>query len=78
MSRTYKERKKANKQYVLLADCEVLGVWGNLKKLCEDMKVKDGDFLSYSSLSKKKKHENPIIFKNDDGVTYKVYVEVVK
>lgn len=78
MSRTYNERKNSNKNYVLLLNCKVVGVWGNLKKLCDDMKIDNANFLSYSSLSKKKKDGNPIEFEDKEGLKYSVYVELIK
>lgn len=48
---TYKERKENTKHYVLLEGDTVLGVFGNLKKVCEFMGGKD--FPSYSTLTKK-------------------------
>ncbi|MEO1263940.1 MAG: hypothetical protein AAFZ15_34360 [Bacteroidota bacterium] len=64
--------------YVLQSDCKVLGTWSNLKKLCEEMKEEDSEFLSYSSLSKKKAEENPIVFETSAGIEYELYVEKVK
>ena len=48
---TYKEQIKDRKSYVLLKDFEVLGTFGNLKKVCEFLK--DEDFYSYHTLVRK-------------------------
>ena len=61
---TYKEQQENRKSYVLLKDCEVLGTFGNLKKVCEYMSEKD--FYSYNTIIRKK--EFPIIYKE-----YKVF-----
>jgi hypothetical protein len=57
---TYKEQLKNKKTYVLLKDCEVLGTFGNLKKVCAFMEGKD--FYSYNTIVRKKTY--PIIYKN--------------
>lgn len=61
---TYKEQQENKMSYVLLQDCEVLGTFGNLRKVCEYMDGKD--FPSYWTLVRKK--ENPIEFDN-----YKIF-----
>ena len=48
---TYKEQQKNKQYYVLLSNCEVLGTFGNLKKVCEFMNGQD--FYSYHTLVKK-------------------------
>ncbi|MGD2035072.1 MAG: hypothetical protein PVF73_08455 [Bacteroidales bacterium] len=50
----YKERKAKKEYYVLLKSGTVIGLYGQLKKLCETAKKEDKDFPSYSTLSKKK------------------------
>lgn len=71
-------KEKAEKRYsVLTGDGKVIGVWGNLKHLCEDMKSEDNEFLSYSSLSKRRTEENPIEFKTDQK-NYAVYIEKIR
>lgn len=61
---TYKERQENLEYYVLLKDCEVLGTYGNLKKVCDYL---DGeDFYSYNTIIRKK--EFPVTYKN-----YKVF-----
>ncbi|WP_299099544.1 hypothetical protein [uncultured Winogradskyella sp.] len=49
---TYKEQQENKMSYVLLKDCEVLGTFGNLKKVCDFME--DEDFPSYWTLIRKK------------------------
>ena len=61
---TYKEQQDNKMSYVLLKDCEVLGTFGNLRKVCDFME--DEDFPSYWTLIRKK--ENPLVI-ND----YKVF-----
>lgn len=55
---TYKERKKKQHNFVLMKGDEVLGTFGNLKKITEF--INDNDFPSYWTLIRKK--ENPIKF----------------
>ena len=61
--KTYQEQKTEKRFSVLTGNGEVMGIWSNLKKLCEDMKELDGEFLSYSTLSHRRAEENPIRFK---------------
>ena len=61
---TYKEQKDKKKSFVLLKDCEVLGVFGSLKKVCDFMNGED--FYSYNTVIRKK--EYPILYKG-----YKIY-----
>lgn len=63
---TYKEQQENKMSYVLLKDCEVLGTFGNLKKVCDFMDGKD--FPSYWTLVRKK--EETIKF--DDFQIWKV------
>lgn len=79
MKRNYEERKEARRVSVLNGDGEHIGVWGNLKKLCEDMKETDSEFLSYSSISKKSADgENPIRFKTESGKSYSIHIEKIR
>ena len=55
---TYKERKENKTNFVLLKDCVVIGTFGSLKKITEN--VEDENFPSYWTLIRKK--ENPIEF----------------
>lgn len=50
----YQERKAKKEYYVLIKSGMVIGLYGQLKKLCNTAKEKDKDFPSYSALSKKK------------------------
>ncbi|WP_138535694.1 hypothetical protein [Polaribacter aestuariivivens] len=61
---TYKEQQENKKAYVLLKDCELIGVFGNIKKVCDFMNGED--FYSYNTLIRKK--EYPILYKG-----YKLY-----
>ena len=75
---TASQRQYQNqKAVVVVLNCEVLGTWRNLKKLCEEMKERDAEFRSYSSLSKRRDDENPITFTTGAG-EYKVYIEKLK
>ncbi|MEO6037340.1 MAG: hypothetical protein ABIQ93_02935 [Saprospiraceae bacterium] len=62
---------------VLTGNGEVMGACGNLKKLCEDMKEQDTDFLSYSTLSHRRADENPIRFTTGQK-EYAVYIEKMR
>ena len=75
--KTYQEQKAEKRFSVLTGNGEVLGIWGNLKKLCEDMKEQDGEFLSYSTLSHRRADENPIRFKTGQK-EYAVYIETIR
>lgn len=74
---SYQERKAEKRYSVLAANGEVVGIWGNLKKLCEDMKASDPEFQTYSSLSKRRADENPIKFETERG-EYAVYIEKIR
>lgn len=74
---SYKERQEVRRYIVVNLNCELIGVWGNLKKMCEEMKVSDNDFRSYSSLSKKRDDENPLKFTTEKG-EYQIYIEKLK
>lgn len=76
-NKPYKERKAEKRYSVCLANGELVGLWGNLLKLCEDMKATDPEFLSYSSLSKRRLDENPVRFKTAQG-EYAVYIEKIR
>lgn len=65
------------KACVVILNCELVGTWRNLKKLCDDMKEQDAEFFSYSSLSKKRGEINPIEFETEKG-KYAVYIEKLK
>lgn len=61
---TYKEQRDSRQYYVLIKDCEVLGTFGNLKKICEFMAGQD--FYSYNTIIRKK--DFPILYKG-----YKIF-----
>lgn len=62
---TYKEQQEKKMSYVLLKNCEVIGTYGNLRKLVEHME--NTDFPSYWTLVRK---DFPISF--DSFKIYKV------
>lgn len=62
----YKDRMEKLEIFVLQYDNEVIGTFGNLKKVCDYME--DEDFPSYWTLVRKK--EYPITYK--DFKIYKV------
>lgn len=76
-SKTYKQRKKEQKIFTVIANCESMGTWTNLVRLSKDMNEIDDEFLSYSSLSKKRKDENPINFRTPKGIDYSVCIHVI-
>lgn len=76
-SRDYKKEHAERRISVLNGDGALIGVWGNLKKLCEDMKEQDSEFLSYSALSHRRAGENPIQFKTGQK-EYAVYIETIR
>ena len=63
--RTYSEQKEAKRYIILTLNCEVLGIWGNLKKLCTDIKENDLEFPSYWTLIRKV--ENPLKINTSKG-----------
>jgi hypothetical protein len=74
---TYKERMETERTVIVVLNCEVVGNFRNLKKLCEEMKERDIEFYSYSSLSKRRNDENPIKFSTAKG-EYQIYIEKLK
>ena len=77
--------QKNRKVYVLSLNNEILGVWTNLKHLCNDMLMSGVQFSSYSKLSKElsdqRKEEtekNMLEVTTKDGKQYKILVEIVK
>lgn len=76
-NKPYHERRAEKRYSVLTGNGEVIGLWGNLKKLCEEMKGEDGEFLSYSALSKRRSEENPIRFSTSEK-EYAVWIEKLK
>lgn len=70
-------RYENEKTIIVVLNCAVVGNFRNLKKLCEEMKETDADFLSYSSLSKRRSDENPIKFSTSKG-EYQVYIEKLR
>ncbi|MEM7106442.1 MAG: hypothetical protein AAF502_25165 [Bacteroidota bacterium] len=74
--RDYKKEYSNRKVYVLLHECKVVGAWGNMRKLCEDMKKVNPGFPSYWTLIKLPK-ESPIVFKAKTGEEYEINIEKV-
>jgi len=68
--------QKGRKVYVLEKDGVLIGVWSNLKHLCNDMKDA-GPFLSYSTLSKESKESGKLEFEKD-GYRFVIHIEPVK
>ena len=66
IERNYKEEYKNQKAYVVTLNCEFVGVWRNLKKLCTEMKEQDSDFQSYWTLTRKK-DELSVKFETNKG-----------
>lgn len=54
---TYKEQLKKKKYYTINKENLTLGVFSNLRKLCEEMKEKDNSFPSYWTIVKLDKSE---------------------
>jgi hypothetical protein len=76
--------EKGRKVYVLVSNCQILGVWTNLKYLCRDRQIL-GFFPSYSKLSKEialirnNAVETPVLdVTTKDNAKYQIKVEVVK
>ncbi len=77
-------KQKGQKVYVLSANCQVLGVWTNLKQLCYD-RLQIEKFASYSTLSKvvaqmKKDNDESFTFEvaTKDGKTYQLKMEILQ
>jgi hypothetical protein len=60
---TYKEQLKKKKYFVINNENLTIGVFTNLRKLCEEMKEKDNSFPSYWTVVKLDKTE-PIKIKD--------------
>lgn len=55
---TYKEQQENRHNFVLMKNDEVIGTFGNLKKLCNF--VEDESFLSYWTLVRKNISDYPL------------------
>lgn len=55
---SYKEQQENKHNFVLMKENEVIGTFGNLRKLCNY--VTDESFLSYWTLVRKKDSEYPL------------------
>ena len=60
---TYKEQLKKKTFFVINKENLTIGIFTNLRKLCEEMKVKDNSFPSYWTIVKLDKSE-PIKIKD--------------
>jgi hypothetical protein len=78
VKRTYLEKKEARRFFVLVAKCNVLGVWSNLKKLCEEMREKDEEFPGYHTLVRIDKSSGELNFASKSGEQYQIKIEQVK
>jgi hypothetical protein len=74
--RDYKKEYENRKVTILNGDGEHIGVWGNLKSLCEDMKQEDSEFPSYWTLVRKE--DNPIKFETKTGHKYSVSIDKIR
>lgn len=70
--RSYTEQKAAKRYIVVSLNCEILGIWGNLKKACDSFYVIDNEFPMYKKLIRIK--ENPIKFETAKG-SYIISIE---
>jgi hypothetical protein len=71
--RNWRKEAENRRISVVINGTELVGVWGNLKKLCEEMKVRDADFLAYPTLARRRLTENPMRFSTSAG-SYSVWV----
>jgi hypothetical protein len=77
-------KPKGQKVYVLSANCEIIGVWTNLKQMCIDRALIE-KFPSYSKLSKdvatlrNESDDLPVLeIKTKDGKAYQIKTEKLK
>ena len=68
--------QKGRKVYILFRGGALVGVWSNLKHLCDEMR-NAGPFASYSTLSKMDKEGGELAF-SKGGVQFRVVVEIVR
>lgn len=73
--RSYIEQKTAKRYIVITLNCEILGIWGNLKKACDSFSISDIEFPQYKKLIRIK--ENPIKFETSKG-SYIISIEKPK
>ena len=76
LKRDYQKEYQNQKAYIVSLNCEILGVWRNLKKLCTEMKERDTEFSSYWTLARKK-DETPIKITTKQG-EYTLSIERMK
>jgi hypothetical protein len=74
--RSAKRAKEVRRYVAVNLNCEMVGIWGNLKKCCQEMKERDAGFPSYWTIVRKT-DENPIKFTTETG-EYAVYIEKLK
>ena len=72
------------KVYVLSSECQIIGVWTNLKYLCRD-RCEIERFASYSKLSKEiaelrksDEQSNILTVNTKDGKTYQIKIEMLQ
>lgn len=75
--RDYKKERKEKRYYVLMSECNLLGLWSNLSKLCEDMKKENESFKSYHSLARMDKSQ-VMEFSDKNKKEYTLYVTTLK
>lgn len=74
--------KRERKVYILIQtkNHDVLDVWTNLKKLCEDMNNTEEGFASYSKLSKmsESKQKGRLEFESKKGKAYVILIKSLR
>jgi hypothetical protein len=73
---SYTERKESKKYIGINLNCNLIGIWGTLKKACEDIKETDVEFPSYWTLARRT-DENPIELETKIG-KYSIHFEKPK
>lgn len=73
---TYQEQKEARRVSVLTGDGEHIGVWGNLKSLCEDMKQEESEFPSYWTIVRIK--DEPVKIETKAGKKYVIHNDKIR
>jgi hypothetical protein len=74
--RTYQDNKAGKKHIAVNLNCQLLGIWGTLKKACDEIRETDIEFPSYWTLVRKT-DINPISVKTEKG-EYQIYIEKLK
>ena len=78
-----KEKRKV-RVYALTSNCQVIGIWTNLYKLCTD-RNKVGKFPSYSKLSKEiallrqtNANIDKLEFTTKDNLQYTIQIDILR